>query len=244
LFVLSQLNTADRARFRACKPLALMLYGAPGSGKGTLGTMLSRVTAWPHLSTGVLLREQITKGTHAGEASKAILQGSFAPDSVVNALVADWLTRPEFAHGVIIDGYPRNLAQAVSFLPVLDRMNLEPIVVRLVLDYTEIGERLRSRVHCLLCGVTFNLMSQPPRDSGRCDECGSKLVTRPDDSPEYLDKRLADYHSVTGPVETLLRTQKRKCWEFNSHQPPESLLNQVLTELSTSSLIEAQFPES
>lgn len=221
-----------------------MLYGAPGSGKGTLGTMLSRVTAWPHLSTGVLLREQIAKGTHAGEASRAILQGSFAPDSVVNALVADRLARYEYAHGVIIDGYPRNLNQALSFLPVLDRMNFEPIVVRLVLDYTEIGARLRSRVHCLSCGVTFNLMSQPPRESGRCDECGSELVARADDSPEFIDKRIADYHSVTGPVETLLRSQRRKWWEFDSHQPPEKLLNQVLTELSTSFLIETQSPES
>jgi adenylate kinase len=243
LFVLSQLNTADLVRFCALKPLALMLYGAPGSGKGTLGKMLSRVTAWPHLSTGDLLRKQIAKGTEVGQASQGILHGSFAPDAVVNDLVLERLSHPDCAESVILDGYPRTLTQAQSFLPVLDRMNFEPIVVRLVLDYTEIGKRLRSRRHCPVCGVTFNLLSRPPLIAGRCNECQIELVARPDDSPEFLDRRLADYNSLTAPVESFLRSRHRSWWDLDADKLPEAILNDLLTELKTSSLIAPKSPD-
>jgi len=197
----SQLNNAVTASFRVNKPLAVLLSGAPGSGKGTFGKMLSQATNWPHISTGDLLRRHITARTEIGIASVAILDGSFAPDQVADRLIADRIQAEDCQNSFILDGYPRTLPQSTVFLPILRRLGIEPIVVRLQLDYEATKSRLRNRVSCAGCGATFNLLFLPPKQPGQCDECGIPLVTRTDDQIDLIERRIEYYEKLTALVE-------------------------------------------
>lgn len=236
--VLSQLDTVVAASFRASKPLAVLLYGAPGSGKGTLGRMLSQVTAWPHISTGDLLRRHIEQGTPAGQASVEILRGGYAPDSVVNELVADRMAQPDCQKGIILDGYPRTLEQTLQFLPVLRRLEIEPLLVRLVLDYTEVKLRLQARRFCSSCGAIFNVVRLPPRKTGICDECGAGLTERVDDQTDLIVRRIEHYETLTEPVAEFLAEQLIRSWEFSGTETPNKILNDFLERLQQHSLIE------
>lgn len=235
--VLSQLNNVVAASFSASKPLAVLLYGAPGSGKGTLGRLLGQVTAWPHISTGELLRKHIAEGTSAGHASLGILQGSYAPDFVVNQLVIERMGQQDCQKGVILDGYPRTLDQTVQFLPVLGGFDLEPILVRLNLDYTEVKVRLQARRFCSSCGAIFNLVRLPPRIPGVCDECGGGLVGREDDQTELMDRRIERYTNLTEPVADFLKSRSVKTLELSGMDTPSGLTQSLLAHLKDLSLI-------
>lgn len=240
--VFSQLNTVVTASFRASKPLAVLLYGAPGSGKGTLGRLLSQVTAWPHVSTGDLLRQHIAAGTPAGQASVDILQGRYAPDSIVNKLVADRMAQPDSQTGIILDGYPRTLEQTGEFLPVLRRLKIEPLLVHLVLDYTEVKLRLQGRRFCSFCGAIYNVVRLPPRQFGICDECGGSLAERVDDQTELIVRRIEHYATLTEPVAQLLKQEVIRNWEFSGTKTPTDILNEFLEQLQHHSLIEPKKP--
>ena len=236
--VVSQLNTVVAASFRAFKPLAVLLYGVPGSGKGTLGRMLSQVTAWPHISTGDLLRQHIAAGTPEGQASLGILRGGYAPDVVVNDLVAQRMALPDCQNGMILDGYPRTLEQAVQFLPVLRGHGIEPLLVRLQLDYTEVKVRLQGRRFCSSCGAIFNVVRLPPRTPGLCDECGESLAERVDDQADFVGKRLDHYATLTEPVAQYLSAQAIPSWEFSGLETPAAILNKLIKQLQEHSLVE------
>lgn len=240
--VLSLLHTVVTASFRASKPLAVLLYGAPGSGKGTLGRLLSQVTAWPHISTGDLLRQHIAAGTPAGLASVEILRGAYAPDFVVNELVADRMAQPDCQKGMILDGYPRTLEQTLQFLPVLRRLEIEPLLVRMVLDYTELKLRLQGRRYCSSCGAIFNLHRLPPRTAGICDECGHELGERVDDQTDFVVKRIEHYATLTSPVVQFLQEQPIRSWEFSGVNAPTEILTNFLEQLQQHSLIEPVSP--
>jgi adenylate kinase len=232
------LITVVPASFRADQPLAVLLYGAPGSGKGTLGRMLSQVTAWPHISTGDLLRQHIAAGTPAGQASVGILQGGYAPDSVVNELVAERMSQPDCRKGVILDGYPRTMEQALQFLPVLRHLGFEPLVVRLQVDYTEVELRLQARRFCSTCGAIYNVVRLPPRRAGVCDECGNPLAERADDRSDFIVRRYEHYAKLTEPVERYLQTQAIRNWELSTTPAPDKILNEFLERLQEHALIE------
>jgi len=238
------LNTVVAASVSASKPLAVLLYGAPGSGKGTLGRLVSRVTTWPHISTGELLRKHIAAGTPAGHASLGILQGGYAPDTVVNQLVVERMGEPDCQKGVILDGYPRTLDQTVQFLPVLRRFDLEPVLVRLNLDYTEVKVRLQARQLCSSCGAIFNLLRLPPRTSGVCDECGGCLVGREDDQTDLLDRRIERYTKLTEPVAAFLMARSVKTLEFSGTETPFRLTAALLDHLRDLSLITFTYPSA
>jgi adenylate kinase len=240
--VFSQLHTVVTASFRASKPLAVLLYGAPGSGKGTLGRLLSRVTAWPHISTGELLRQHIAAGTPAGQASVDILQGRYAPDSIVNKLVAERMAQPDCQRGVILDGYPRTIEQTGDFLPVLRHLEIEPLLVHLVLDYTEVKLRLQARRFCSSCGAIYNVVRLPPRQFGICDECGESLAERLDDQNDSIVRRIEHYAALTEPVAQLLKQKAIRNWEFSGTQTPTDILNEFLEQLQHHSLIEPKDP--
>ncbi len=234
---LSQLNNAVTASLRVLKPLAVILYGAPGSGKGTFGKMLSQATSWPHISTGDLLRRHITARTEIGQASVAILEGNYVPDQIANQLVADRIQAEDCQNSFILDGYPRTLPQSTVFLPVLRRLRIEPVVVRLQLDYEATKCRLLNRVSCAGCGATFNLVCLPPKQHGRCDACGSQLVTRTDDQRDLIERRIEYYDKLTAPVEHYLIKNKLRCWEFDAALEPKQLFSQFTNQLLSASLV-------
>lgn len=194
--------------------------------------MLSQATSWPHISTGDLLRKHIAAGSQAGLASQQILHGEYAPDEVVNQLVAERMAGQDCRNGVVLDGYPRTLEQIRLFLPALEAVRMAPIVVRLKVDYNEISRRLEFRRNCSFCGAIYNTETLPPQAEGICDVCGHSLVARPDDRSEVIAKRLGHYAALTTPVETLLREKMGGRWiELNGAAQPADLLNSLLGKI-------------
>lgn len=200
--------------------------------------MLSQATAWPHISTGDLLRKHISEGTATGQASAGILRGAYASDTIVNSLVDLQMREVDCRKGVILDGYPRTLEQAMVLLPVLRRMNLEPVLVRLNLDYTEVRDRLQARCHCDVCGSVYNLIHLPPRLTGCCDECGGQLVGREDDQADLLSERFERYLRLTAPVAKFLEASSVRVVDLSATQNPDRLLKACLTRITTESRIE------
>jgi len=195
--------------------------------------MLSQATAWPHISTGDLLRKHISEGTATGRASAGILRGAYASDTLVNSIVALRMREADCRRGVILDGYPRTLDQTMVLLPRLRRMNLEPVLVRLNLDYTEVRVRLQARSHCDGCGAIYNLIHLPPRLTGRCDQCGGRLIGREDDQADLLSKRIEHYLTLTAPVANFLEARSVRVVELSATETPASLLTAILTRITS-----------
>ncbi len=178
--------------------MRLILLGAPGAGKGTQAEVITERYDIPAISTGNVLREAIRQGTPLGLQAKELLdKGQFAPDEVVNGIVKERLTKDDCKNGFILDGYPRNLAQAKE----LDALGVEIDRVLLIeVQDDVIVQRLGGRRVCESCGATFHIESQPSEAGELCDKCGGKLIVRKDDKPETIKERLAIYHNVTEPL--------------------------------------------
>lgn len=175
----------------------IAFLGPPGVGKGTQAARLGRALGIPHLSTGDLLRAAAAARTPAGlEADGYMQSGRLVPDPVVLKVLEERIARPDARPGFLLDGFPRNLAQAETLEAVapLDR------VVAFDLPRDVLVHRLSLRRVCPKCHSVYNLESRPPRESGRCDRDGSELVQRPDDRPEAIATRLKVYAEQTEPL--------------------------------------------
>jgi adenylate kinase len=180
---------------------ALVLFGSPGSGKGTQAKMLHACLGVPHISTGDMLREAVRRRTPVGLAVAATMQaGSLVCDDVVNELVEERLTEPDALEGFILDGYPRTTAQAEHLCKWLHGRGIGEVVIHLAVDYNVIIARLTGRRQCPRCGTLYNIVSQPPKQPDVCDLDGEKLIIRNDDSEAVIRERLDEYESLTRPV--------------------------------------------
>ncbi|HLJ45913.1 MAG TPA: nucleoside monophosphate kinase [Bryobacteraceae bacterium] len=180
---------------------ALILFGSPGSGKGTQAKLLKSCWSAPHVSTGDMLRAHIEAGDELGLEVRAVMQaGMLVPDDLVNRLVEKRLLQDDTQAGVVLDGYPRTLQQAETLGETLGRHGLAPVVIHLKVDYNEIISRLSGRRQCPLCGTLYNLTTNPPKVNGICDKDGTLLVTRPDDSEAVIRQRLEEYDHQTRPL--------------------------------------------
>ncbi len=190
------------------KPIALILLGPPGSGKGTVAKSLNAHFAIPHVSTGDILRENVKAGTGLGQEVKAVMDsGKLVSDQLVNRVVEDRLRRPDCARGVILDGYPRTLEQAQVLEGVLAKLSLETVILNLTVDYEIIVRRLGARRSCPVCGTVYNLVSKRPKSVGVCDVEGAALITRDDDKEEVIRRRLAAYDEQTQPLVDFYRAR-------------------------------------
>jgi adenylate kinase len=186
---------------------ALVLFGSPGSGKGTQAKMLHSCLAVPHISTGDMLRDAIRRKTPVGLAvAETMHAGSLVPDEVVNRLVEERLTEPDAVDGFILDGYPRTRAQAEHLCGWLKGRGIVEVVIHLAVDYNVIIARLTGRRQCPRCGTLYNIVSQPPKQPDVCDLDGEKLVIRNDDSESVIRERLEEYEKLTRPVLEFYRT--------------------------------------
>ncbi len=176
-----------------------IFLGAPGSGKGTWSGIVSRRLALSHLSTGDLLRQEVAENSNLGQKAKSYMDaGELVPDELILALVDKKLGE---ANGFILDGYPRNLAQAKSLEDILKKNEISlSKVIYLEVPEDELVRRITSRVVCPNCGATYNLQTMPPRVAGICDICGSKLIQRKDDTEEVFRVRLDAYNKQTAPL--------------------------------------------
>jgi adenylate kinase len=175
----------------------IVFLGPPGAGKGTQAAILAKELGVPHLSTGDLLRTAVRERSRLGEEAEGYMRaGKLVPDDLVLRLIRERLGRPEAARGFLLDGFPRNRAQAEALAEVT------PIdtVVAFEIDPGVLVRRLSERRVCPVCASVYNLTTQPPRVMGRCDRDGAELVHRPDDRPEAIATRLDIYARETAPL--------------------------------------------
>jgi adenylate kinase len=208
---------------------AIVLFGSPGSGKGTQAKLLKQRLRVPHISTGDMLRERIAQGTELGLRVAAKMQaGALVLDDVVNEMVANRLAEPDAANGFILDGYPRTTPQAQFLSDWLDRRGIREVVIHLAVDYNSIIARLTGRRQCPRCGTLYNIVSRPPKCEGVCDLDGEKLVIRDDDREEVIRERLNAYDQQTRPVLDYYRTAGRRLLEVDaSSDPPEKVFDKI-----------------
>jgi adenylate kinase len=184
--------------------MQILFLGAPGAGKGTQCTRLARHLALPHLSSGDLLREAVKNGTAAGVAAKSYMdKGVLVPDQVLIDMFRDKLHAPECQKGFILDGFPRNVAQAKSLDTLLDELGRNlTAVINLQVDDKLLLDRITGRRICSDkgCAAPYHVKFAPPKKDGVCDLCGSPLTQRSDDKAELVDARLKTYNQETAPL--------------------------------------------
>ncbi len=183
----------------------IIMLGAQGTGKGTVAGILSEKTGWPQISTGDIFRKNIKEKTPLGiEADKYISKGCLVPDEITVPMVVEILESDIAKEGVILDGFPRTIAQAQKLDEILaERGKKVDIVVNLITPRDEILDRILTRRVCSNqeCKATYNLKMHPPKVEGICDKCGSPLVQRDDDKdPDAIKQRLAIYDEKTSPL--------------------------------------------
>lgn len=181
--------------------LSVILFGPPGSGKGTQAKLIRQCLSGAHISTGDMLRQRIARGDEVGQAAASLMQaGKLVPDEMVNRMVEDRIREADCQAGFILDGYPRTVAQAGMVDKVLAANGIAPLVIHLAVDYNVIINRLAARRQCANCQAVYNLKQNPPRKEGICDNCGGALVQREDDREEVIRERLTAYERQTAPV--------------------------------------------
>lgn len=186
---------------------AVIFLGPPGSGKGTQAKVLAEQYGIPHLSTGDMLREHVTKGTPLGLKAKPIMErGELVPDSLVLKIVAERIERPDCFHGFVFDGFPRTVAQAKYLGVLLKQHGLKPpFVIHMVIGTSVLMKRLTGRRICKVCGEIYNIYDRPPKVEGICDKDGGELCHRADDREEVVAPRLHAYEKQTAPLVTYYR---------------------------------------
>ncbi len=183
----------------------IIMLGAQGTGKGTVAGIISEKTGIPQISTGDIFRKNISEKTPLGiEADKYISKGNLVPDEITIPMVEDRLTWEDAQAGVILDGFPRNIAQAEKLDEILKAKGKKiDLVINLVTPKEEIIDRMLTRRVCTNqeCKTTYNIKLHPPKKEGICDKCGAPLKQREDDSdPEAIKRRLEIYEEKTSPL--------------------------------------------
>src|SRR5512135_268790 len=182
--------------------MRLVLLGAPGPGKGTQAKKLIEKYGMPQISTGDLLRAAVAAGTPIGKEAKTFMdKGELVPDRVVLGMVEERLKRDDCKKGYILDGFPRNTAQAEALDKMLGGLGMS-LTAALSVDvpFDDLMKRLTGRRTCKACGQMFNVYSNAPKKEGVCDKCGGALFQRDDDKEETIKKRLDVYDTQTAPL--------------------------------------------
>ena len=185
--------------------MIIIMLGAQGTGKGTVGGLISGQTGLPQISTGDIFRKNISEQTPLGiEADKYISKGNLVPDEITVPMVEDRLTWEDAKNGAILDGFPRTIEQAEKLDEILaEKGEKIDLVINLVTPYDEIIDRMLTRRVCTNqdCKATYNIKLHPPKVEGICDKCGAPLKQRDDDKdPEAIKRRLEIYEEKTSPL--------------------------------------------
>jgi adenylate kinase len=233
----------------------VILLGPPGAGKGTQSRQVVDRYGVPTISTGDLLREHIARGTELGLAAKGIMaRGELVPDELMYGIVATRLRDADCKRGFVLDGFPRTAAQAGWLDAFLEQEVFENsskkglennsgdgpgmgcdcqlVVIQLLVDYTQLLQRLTGRRSCSACGHLYNIHSQPPLVEGICDVDGSKLVIREDDREEVISERLAAYDRQTRLVADYYRAQGRLV-AINADRPMAEVTVQIFAVIES-----------
>jgi len=214
------------------KEMEIIIFGAPGVGKGTQAKILSKKLNIPHISTGDILREAIKNETELGKKAKEIVHsGGLVPDDLMGGLIKDVLSSEEAKDGFILDGFPRTVPQAELLEKIFKDLGFSnPVIVKLSADDEIIIERLSSRRTCKACGYITNLHELKEPDT--CPNCGAKgtLYQREDDKEEVIKNRLRVFHETTAPVLEYYKG-KVKIVDVNGALPMQEVTEKILEGL-------------
>lgn len=190
--------------------MRIVLVGPPGAGKGTQAAFLAKNLDIPHISTGDLFRANISQGTELGLKAKAFMDaGDLVPDEVTIGMAKDRMEQPDAVNGFLLDGFPRNVAQAEALDEALKAEDMElDAVLDLEVPEDEVVKRIAGRRVCRNDSAhVFHVTYNAPKTEGVCDVCGGELFQRPDDSEETVRRRLEVYHKQTEPIIDYYRAQ-------------------------------------
>ncbi|MDT4905234.1 MAG: adenylate kinase, partial [Pseudonocardiales bacterium] len=182
--------------------MRLVLVGPPGAGKGTQAEFIAAHFGIPKISTGDIFRANVSGGTELGKQAKKYMDaGDLVPDEVTNAMVRDRLAEDDAADGFLLDGFPRNVAQADELNGILDKLGSPlTVVLDLEVDTDEVVKRLSGRRTCKKCGHVWHLEYDKPAVPNVCDRCAGELYQRDDDQPATVRHRLEVYSAQTAPL--------------------------------------------
>jgi adenylate kinase len=180
----------------------LVMLGPPGAGKGTQAALLAARIGIPHVATGDLFRTALKEETELGLTARSYMErGELVPDEVTVAMVRERLAKSDCDGGVIMDGFPRTVEQAEALEEILvEQSKAIDAALFINAEEDELVSRLSSRWTCRDCQAVYNLLSNPPREEGKCDVCGGELYQRADDVPETVRNRIRVYWEQTSPL--------------------------------------------
>jgi adenylate kinase len=217
----------------------VILFGSPGSGKGTQAKLLEEKFGWVHISTGDMLRSHIAAHDSIGVRIEDTMKaGRLVSDELANELVEQRLACDDCRSGAILDGYPRTVAQAGVLLKLAEHEHWRPAVVHLVVDHGRIIRRLSGRRQCPVCGTLYSIKTHPPKIPGICDLDGAVLVTREDDKEAVIRERLQQYELQTRPVLEYFEQAGLPMIETQgASRTPESIMATIAESLAEAGLI-------
>ncbi len=208
----------------------LILLGPPGSGKGTQAVQLSKELGIPHISTGDLFRDNLSRNTELGKKAKTYMDaGKLVPDELVLEMLFDRVSKPDCVKGYLLDGFPRTVPQAEALDKHLEK-GVQTIALNLVIQDETIIKRIAGRLTCKQGGHVANRFFSPPAAEGVCDICGGELVQRSDDAPDVVKERLRVYHEQTAPLVKFYEN-KGVLININGENPPDIVFKDLLKAL-------------
>jgi len=214
------------------RPVYIILLGPPGSGKGTQADILQARIGLPHVASGDLFRYNLKNKTPLGLQAKAYMdRGDLVPDDITIAMVLDRLSREDCAKGAILDGFPRTIAQAEALEAALAEKGLGiDRALNIIVPDAVIVERITGRRICPVCGATYHVKFNPPKEDNRCDYDGAELYQRDDDKPETVRNRLKVYRELTAPLVDYY-CEKGVLLEIDGNRPIEEVTASILQAL-------------
>lgn len=217
-------DTEKGMKMNTQTPLYIILLGPPASGKGTQAAKLRAYLKLAHVASGDLFREHLKNNTALGKKARAYMdRGELVPDDVTITMVLERLNQPDTQRGVLLDGFPRTIAQAEALDQALAEKGLSiSLVPSIAVPDDVLVERVSGRRLCPVCGESYHVRFNPPKEPGVCDKDGAKLYQRDDDRPETVRKRLQVYHEQTAPLIDYYR-RKGLLVEINGDQPIEAV---------------------
>ncbi len=189
----------------------LILFGAPGVGKGTQAKKISKDFSIPQISTGDMLREAVRNNTELGKKAGEIMKrGELVPDDLILNIIKERIVEEDCKNGFILDGFPRTIPQAEGLSKLMGELNLPPLLcLEITVPNEVIIKRLTTRETCEKCGADYNPANNPAPEDHICPKCGGKIVKRSDDNEETIKKRLQTYENQTAPVKGFYEKQGR-----------------------------------
>jgi adenylate kinase len=209
-------------------PGPVLLLGAPGVGKGTQAKLLMAEFGIPQISTGDLLRQHRGDQTPLGAlAEKLMSQGKLVPDDLVNEMVSERLAEPDTQHGYILDGFPRTLVQAEWLDTKLVAYMLPVVAVCISVPEDVLLKRITGRFTCPTCSSIYNVYFNPPKNDHLCDNEGTKLEQRADDTEPVFRERMKSFHSKTAAVIEYYRSHGGRFADVDGDQPVEDVTSGI-----------------